>query len=159
MRLHGLRGLEFSEDDFTASGDENELWSFGDDVYRILRGFLSFRARLRPYVDALLAATATGGPPPMRPFWFAFPSQPEAAAVEDEYLFGPDVLVAPVTEPGTTTRPVYLPAGDDWLDPWTGIEHPGGGSITLPVPLDRMPILVRSGSDLTIDAVWFDHPA
>lgn len=156
MRLHGLRGLEFSEDDFTASGAENELWSFGDRVYAILRGFLFFRRRLRPYVEAVFAETVERGTPPMRPLWFAYPQDPALVAVEDEYLFGPDLLVAPVTAPGVTSRPVVLPAGSGWTDPWTGVTHPGGRTIDLPVPQDRMPILVRAGSDLGIDARWFD---
>lgn len=155
MRLHGLRGLEFSEDDFTASGDANELWSFGERVYGILRGFLFFRRRLRPYVERTFAETVAAGTPPMRPFWFAYPEQPGLADVEDAYLFGPDLLVAPVTEPGAASRPVRLPAGARWTDPWTGVTHDGGTTIALPTPLDRMPILVRDGSDLRIDAGWF----
>jgi alpha-D-xyloside xylohydrolase len=156
MRLHGFRGLAFSEDDFTASGGENELWSFGERVYAILRGFLSFRQRLRPYVEATLAETVRAAVPPMVPLWFAYPDQPAATAVEDEYLFGPNLLVAPVTEPGAVARPVWLPEGEDWIDPWTGTAHPGGTMIELPVPLERMPILVRSGSGLSIDESWFE---
>jgi alpha-D-xyloside xylohydrolase len=158
MRLHGLRGLEYSEDDFTASGAENELWSFGERVYGILRGFLFFRRRLQPYVEETFVATVEQGLPPMRPLWFAYPDQPDLAPVADQYLFGPDLLVAPVTEPGAMTRPVRLPAGENWIDPWTGTQHPGGTTIQLATPLDRMPVLVRSGSDLTIDAGWFAPP-
>jgi alpha-D-xyloside xylohydrolase len=158
MRLHGLRGLEFSEDDFTASGDENEVWSFGQRAYRILRSLLFFRERLRPYLDQQLAVAATSGVPPMRPLWFDDPDDPEAAAVEDQFLVGPDVLVAPVLESGASTRRLYLPRAVDWRDPWTGTVHPGGSWVTVEAPLEIVPFFVREGSSLSVDGTWFDAP-
>jgi alpha-D-xyloside xylohydrolase len=158
MRLHGLRGTTFSEDDFTASGDANEVWSFGERAYGILRGLLFFRERLRPYLDAQLAA-AVSGPPPMRPLWFDDPSDEEAFAVEDQFLVGPDLVVAPVLEPGATSRRLYLPRGSRWRDPWTGAVHDGGAWITVDAPLEQVPFLVRVDGMIDIDRTWFDVPA
>ena len=85
----------------TKSGDDNELWSFGERVYGVLRRFAFFRQRLRPTsIEAQLARAASSGEPPMRPLWFDDPDDAVATAIDDEYLFGPDVLVAPVLEPG-----------------------------------------------------------
>ena len=158
LRLHGLRGLEFSLDDWTKSGDANELWSFGDRAYEMLRSFVFFRERLRPYVEAQLATASASGVPPMRPLWFDDPADPEAVEVDDQYLFGPDLLVAPVTEPGLATRRVYLPRGADWRDPWTATTYTGGDWITLETPLDRLPVLVRLGGSIAIDASWLEVP-
>jgi alpha-D-xyloside xylohydrolase len=90
------------------------------------------------------------GLPPMRPLFVDFPDDPRAWEAEDAFLFGPDVLVAPVTEYGARSRRVYLPEGSTWLDPWTGTVHAGGTEIMLDAPLDRVPVLVRGGANVPI---------
>jgi alpha-D-xyloside xylohydrolase len=70
----------------------------------------------------------------------------------DAFLFGPDLLVAPVTEYGARSRRVYLPRGADWTDPWSGQTHPGGTEIVLDAPLERAPVLVREGAEVPIVA-------
>ncbi|MFM2091491.1 MAG: putative family 31 glucosidase, partial [Planctomycetota bacterium] len=66
--------------------------------------------------------------------------------VDDQHLFGDDLVVAPVLEPGATVRRLYAPAGAAWEDPWTGAVHAGGTWIDLPAPRDRVPVLARRGS-------------
>lgn len=127
------------------SGQDNEVWSFGEDVYRILVKFLFIRERLRPYIRSLMQAAHETGAPVMRPLYYDFPADPAAARVEDCYMFGPDLLVAPVMEAGVTARQVYLPAGCTWTDAFTGESYPGGQTATVPAPLDVIPVMVREG--------------
>lgn len=83
----------------------------------------------------------------MRPLWLAAPADPAAWTVEDEYLLGPDLLVAPVVRPGVATRPVYLPAGR-WREYWTGQVRSGPGPVT--VAAEQIPLFVRDGADLVL---------
>lgn len=77
-----------------------------------------------------------------------FPDDSSAWTVEDQFLFGPDLLVAPVTEFGARSRPVHLPAGTAWIDVHTGIEHAGGVTVEAQAPLARIPVFRRAGSTL-----------
>jgi alpha-D-xyloside xylohydrolase len=86
----------------------------------------------------------------MRPLFVDFPDDPEAWRVDDQFLLGPDVLVAPVTEYEARSRSVYLPAGTEWIDPWTGGTHPGGATLTVDAPLTRIPVFLRAGSSVPI---------
>jgi alpha-D-xyloside xylohydrolase len=158
VRLHGLRSQTYSSDSFTESGDDNEVWSFGQPAFEILKGLLFFRERLRPYVAEQFDLATRSGVPPMRPLWFDDPADAIAADVEDQFLFGPDLLVAPVLEAGATERRLYLPRGSAWTDPWTGERHPGGSWRTVEAPLQQVPFLVRDGARLEIDRGWFAAP-
>jgi alpha-D-xyloside xylohydrolase len=82
----------------------------------------------------------------MRALFMDFPNDPKVADLRDEYLFGPAILVAPVHEQGATTREVYLPAGVDWYNFWTGERSRGGQTLTVDAPIDRLPLFVRAGS-------------
>jgi len=92
------------------------------------------------------------GTPPMRPLFFDFPQDGTAYEVEDAFMFGPDLLVAPVLVAGARSRPVYLPAGTTWRDAWTGEAFEGGQWIEADAPLDRIPLYQRDGADLPIRA-------
>ena len=81
----------------------------------------------------------------MRPLFVDFPGDPVSWEVEDQFLFGGDILVAPVYTEGARERPVYLPAGSAWLDAWTGAEHAGGQWVTAPAPLELVPVYLRAG--------------
>ncbi|HEY1640256.1 MAG TPA: TIM-barrel domain-containing protein [Streptosporangiaceae bacterium] len=143
-RLHGVRepGTMIGADQ---TGADNEVWSFGEEVYQILRRLLFLRERLRPYVMDQMAAAAQTGLPPMRPLFVDFPADQAAWDVDDQYLFGPDILVAPVVTEGARERQVYLPAGATWLDAWTGAPQEGGAWVTAPAPLDKIPVYLREG--------------
>jgi alpha-glucosidase/alpha-D-xyloside xylohydrolase len=92
------------------------------------------------------------GIPAMRALWLHYPKDAEAARLGDEYLWGRDLLVAPVVEKGATTRHLYLPAGT-WFDWWTGERVEGGKWLDRPVDLATMPIYVRAGAILPLDPV------
>ena len=88
----------------------------------------------------------------MRAMWLHYPDDPKAVACDDQYLWGPDMLVAPVVEKGATERSVYLPTGD-WHDWWTGEPVAGGRRITRQVDLATMPLYVRAGAIIPLDPV------
>jgi alpha-glucosidase (family GH31 glycosyl hydrolase) len=75
-----------------------------------------------------------------------FPDDPKVAEIGDEYMFGPAFLVAPVTDQGQTTKPVYLPAGADWYNYWTHERFHGGQTVLVDAPIDKLPLFVRAGS-------------
>jgi alpha-D-xyloside xylohydrolase len=145
FRLHGMRQPTVGWD----VGGPNEVWSFGDEAYGIIRDLLFLRERLKPYILAQMAAAAETGTPPMRPLFFDFPADPACSAVEDQFMFGPDILVAPVVQQGVTGRSAYLPAGD-WYDAWTGEAHAGGVTLTVSAPLARIPVFVRDPALLAL---------
>ena len=147
FRMHGHRLPHVN--DF--AGGPNEVWSFGEEAYGILRGYLALRERLRPYVMSLMKAAHEDGIPPMRPLFLEFPEDPTCYDVEDQYLFGPDLLVAPILEAGARSRTVYLPTGPTWTDAWTGAAHDGGQTIVVDAPLERIPLFLRDGAHLPID--------
>lgn len=153
FRLHGDR-LPRTPLSQAMSGGPNEIWSYGDDAYVILSEVLRLRERIRPYVLEQMASAAQDGLPPMRPLWFDFPGDETAWAIEDQYLFGPSVLVAPVTTLGARSRQVYLPEGATWTDAFTGEPSPGGKWSTVPAPLERIPIFLRDGALVPLTA---DH--
>ena len=86
----------------------------------------------------------------MRGLFMDFGNDPKVANIGDEYMFGPALLVAPVTDQGHTTRDVYLPAGTDWYNFWTNERVHGGQTITVDAPIDIIPLFVRSGSILPL---------
>jgi alpha-D-xyloside xylohydrolase len=147
MRLHGDRepNQPFSTH---MSGGPNEVWSYGDEAYPILREHLLVRERLRPYVQELAEEAHRTGAPPMRPLFFDFPQDEAAWSVDDQFLLGPDLLVAPVAEAGARSRSVYLPHGAGWVDARTGESQKGGERREVPAPLERIPVFVRAGSAL-----------
>jgi len=86
----------------------------------------------------------------MRPLFVDFLSDSACYAVEDEYMFGPDLLVAPVLEAGARRRKVYLPGGSSWKDAWTDQPHTGGQWIDAEAPLERIPLFLRGDAMLPI---------
>jgi alpha-D-xyloside xylohydrolase len=160
FRLHGFRvskdpdfrplHTEGFESDDVFSGGPNEVWSYGEEAYGILKRYLFLRERLKPYIARLMQDAHVTGTPPMRPLFYDFPQDATAWEIEDEYMFGPDLLVAPVMRFGERARRVYLPEGARWTDAWTGTVHGGGSAITVEAPLDRIPLFTREGAALPI---------
>ena len=148
MRLHGNRVPD--ERVFRADGTEclpsgaaNEIWSFGDEAYEIIKNLIDFRETMRPYTRALMEQASATGAPVMRTMFFEFPDQPACWELRDQYMFGPDVLVAPVLDAGAATRTVYLPAGADWTDLHTGETFSGGRTVTCDTPLQTIPVFLK----------------
>jgi alpha-D-xyloside xylohydrolase len=151
MRLHGRRepmkppiGSGGGAD--CVSGADNEVWSFGPEVYEICKKYLFLRERLRPYIAEQMKAAAERGTPVMRPLFYDFSGDKQAWETEDEYMFGPGCLVAPILYPEQRERKVYLPEEAQWTDVWTGERYQGGGTITAAAPLDRIPVFSRDGT-------------
>lgn len=122
-----------------------EPWSFGEDFTRINRASIELRYRLLPYIYTLFHEAAANSAPPMRPLWFEFPADNAAAIVDDEFLVGDALLVAPVVLPGASKREIYFPRGSDWIDWYDGTHIAGGTRATFAAPLDRLPLFVRAG--------------
>ncbi len=121
-------------------------------VEPICRKYLELRYRLLPYLYSAVRECSTTGMPVMRALWLHYPDDARAAACGDQYLFGKNLLVAPVVEKGATTRQVYLPRGS-WYDFWTGEPIQGGREISRDVSLDIMPLYVRAGSILPLGPI------
>ena len=128
------------------SSDGNRLpWDYPQPADDIAASFLRLREALVPYTYTLADESVQTGLPINRPLYLDYPDQPAAYANPGEYLYGPDVLVAPVTTPGTvSTESVWFPPGQ-WTDWFTGATFTGPSEQTLTVPLDRMPVFVKAG--------------
>ena len=133
FRLHGTR-----------APDVNELWSYGPEAQSILTSYDRLRYRLMPYIYSVAWMTTKDGYTPMRPLAMDFRTDVRAQNIGDQFMYGPAILVNPVTEPGATTRHLYLPKAK-WYDFWTG-RATEGGAIDAAAPLERMPLYVRAGS-------------
>ena len=125
-----------------------EVWRFDAATQQILIKYLNLRYHLLPYIYTVSWQVTHDGYTMMRPLVMDFPQDKEARNTPDEYMFGPALLVSPVTEAGASSRPVHLPAGSSWIDFWTGKQAPGGETITAAAAIDTMPIFVRAGSIL-----------
>ena len=148
MRLHGNRNpQEGYGAEQIGSGSDNEIWSFSDEAYEISKKYIFLRERLRDYIRAQMKKAHEDGTPVMRPVFYDFPADQESWNVEDAYLFGPDLYVAPVMEDHVMEREVYLPAGTAWFNAWTGEKYEGGQKITVAAPMDTIPVFVKEGAD------------
>jgi alpha-D-xyloside xylohydrolase len=134
FRVHGTR-----------TTNTNELWSYGSDAQSILTSFDRLRYRLMPYIYSLAWMTTNEDYTPMRALAMDFRTDERAQNVGDEFMYGPAILVNPVTEPSATSREVYLPKAR-WYDFWTGHALDGPAAISEPAPLERIPLFVRAGS-------------
>ena len=148
MRLHGDREPRQPQVGTTGgasccSGAANEVWSYGEKVYEICRKYMEYRERMRPYTRRLMKEAHEKGTPVMRTLFYMYPEDSACWDVEDEYMYGPDVLVAPVLYAGQTKRSVYLPEGDNWVEFATGKEYTGGQRVVADAPLDVIPVFVR----------------
>jgi alpha-glucosidase/alpha-D-xyloside xylohydrolase len=121
-------------------------------VEEICRKYLNLRYQLLPYLYSAVADTHETGLPLMRSLWLAYPEDAKASAVEDAYLWGDSVLVAPVIEPGATHRTTYLPHGV-WWDYWTNARLEGGLEVTRKVDLETIPLYVKAGAIVPIGPV------
>lgn len=150
MRLHGDRRPQkmlFKEDGTPAlfTGGDNEVWSFGDEVYEILKKYIELREKMRPYIRGLMKEAHEKGVPIMRTMFYEFPQDKICWELKDQYMFGADILVAPITTEDTYERQVYLPKGATWVDAHDGEIYEGGQTICCQAPLDIIPIFLKQG--------------
>ena len=146
MRLHGNRNRhgEKKRDVKEPSGDPNELWSFGEDNYKVLKGLVMLRERLRPYIEKHMEIASETGAPVMRPMFFDFPEDEKCYTLGEQYMFGDDILFAPIVNMGQTVKSVYLPKGE-WVLTKTG-ETFTQGSYEISAKPDEFIAFVRKGA-------------
>ena len=128
---------------------EHLPWAHGPEIEAICRRYAELRYRLLPYTYTLAWQSHTTGLPLMRPLVLNYPDDPAVWELGSEYLWGDDLLVAPVTRQGAIAWPVYLPAGT-WYDYWTQQRYDGGQGVSVEAPLDRLPLFVRGGAILPL---------
>jgi alpha-glucosidase len=134
MRVHAETG-----------SPDKEPWSFGPEREAINKRTIELRYELLPYIYNVMQQAGETGVPAMRPLFLEYPSDEAVASMDDEFLFGSDLLVAPILREGEAGRAVYLPKGD-WYDYWTGKFFAGGTNIHVPIRMDSFPIFVRGGA-------------
>lgn len=142
-----------------------EIWNFGEKgtpFYDAIEKFIKLRYRLMPYIYSLAGSVYLENATIMRSLFFDFGADEKTYGIRDEFLFGKNILVCPVTEPmyylpgnreiacAKKTRDCYLPAGADWIDFWSGEYFAGGQSVERDTPLDRIPLFVKAGTILPV---------
>lgn len=125
-----------------------EPWEYGDDAVAIYKRYAWLRENLLPYIVRSAEEANATGIPLMRPMPFAFPDVPMLANCDDQYMFGPDILIAPVLGPGTS-RTVLLPPGR-WTDFWTAETYDGGRAHEAATPIDRIGIFLQPGAFIPV---------
>jgi len=150
MRMHGDRLpyeeiIDVSGVRRQRSGGPSEVWSFGAETQEILEKYIDIRERLRPYMRKTMDQARDSGLPVMRAMFFEFPDDDAAWDLNDQYMLGDDLLVAPVVNQGESSRSVYLPAGMTWKCLNDGQEYEGGQTIDAAAPLHTIPVFTRAG--------------
>jgi alpha-D-xyloside xylohydrolase len=146
LRIHGYK-------------THTEFWNWLPGTQRILADYDAFRYRMLPYIYSMAWQVTSAGSTMMRALALDFREDAKALTIDDEYLFGPSLLVAPVTTPHADHRPVYLPKGSEWTDVWTGERHPGGTTVEASAPVERIPLFAKAGTILPLGPVmeWHDQ--
>lgn len=156
MRLHGDRDPHIDPvskeigGGMCGTGAPNEVWSYPKHVEDMMVSYIQMRNRLKPYITEVMLEAHEKGTPVIKPIFYDFSEDAAAWNVEDEYLFGHDILCAPVLSAGVTSRKVYLPAGAEWMEVRTGKVYEGGQSIEAEAPMEWMPIFVKNGRELPL---------
>lgn len=125
---------------------DKEPWRFGAHYEAIVRKYIQLRYRLLPYLYTTIEEAHRTGVPLWRPPILNFQADENTANLDDQFMIGDALLVAPVLREGERGREVYLPTGALWHDFWTGAPHRGGDMLRIDAPLDHLPIFVRAGS-------------
>ena len=148
MRVHGNRNRhgEKKRDVKEPSGDPNEIWSFGERNFPILRDLVLLRERLRPYIETQMQIASEKGYPVMRPMFFDYPDDETCYSLGEQYLFGSDILFAPIVNRGQTEKDVYLPEGE-WMLTKTK-EVFGKGWHTVNAEINEFVAFVRKGAQV-----------
>ncbi|KAK9416752.1 hypothetical protein SUNI508_09450 [Seiridium unicorne] len=153
MRLHGDREPQQPQHGTTGgatcrSGANNEVWSYGPEVYEICKKYMLIRENMRDYTRTLMKEAHEKGTPVIRPLFYEFPQDKKSWEIGQQYMYGAKYLCCPVLEPGLTKVPVYLPPlkdGANWASFSGDTTFEGGQSIEVDCPLDTMPVFVRKG--------------
>ncbi len=148
MRLHGSRnGHDRTRDILEPTGGDNEIWSFGERNFPILKDLIMLRERLRPYIAKHMVIASETGVSVMRPLFFDYPEDSVVYNVGDEYMFGDDILFAPISARGQTKRSVYLPEGE-WVLARNHETYQGGAWYEVSAEIDEFIAFVRKGVEV-----------
>lgn len=150
MRLHGCRQpgetiVNQAGEVREWTGAENEIWSYGEGNYAIMAKFIRIRELMRDYIRGLMMEAHETGSPVMRAMFYEFPEDENCWNIQDAYMFGPDILVAPVCHEKAIKRSVYLPAGTFFLHAGTGQRYEGGTWYEVEADIDTLPVFLREG--------------
>lgn len=150
MRIHGCRlpGTDIynkSGEKREWTGADNEVWSYGEEACEIMIKFINVRELMRDYTRELMRQAHETGAPVMRALFYEFPDDKKCYDIADSYMYGSDVLVAPVCHEHKTSRMVYLPKGVKWICAIDGKEYEGGQSYEISAPLSTLPVFLRDG--------------
>lgn len=150
MRLHGDRSpqtpLTHADGSPTmATGADNEIWSFGDENTPILEKYICLREKMRPYIRELMKEAHELGRPVIRPMFYEFPGDRTCWNLQEQYMFGSDLLVAPIVYEDTYEREVYLPEGAGWQLLYDGSEFAGGQTVKVSAEIGQIPVFIRDG--------------
>jgi alpha-glucosidase len=154
---NGAFSPRFIMNSWKPDGMFNSPW-LHPEVLPLIRDAIRFRYRLMPYLYSLYRRAATHGEPMLRPTFFDFEADPRTLADGDDFMLGPNLLVASVVEPGARRRTVYLPNGPSrWLDFWSGRPYASGREVDVPAPLGIVPLFVPAGGMIPLtDSNAFD---
>ncbi len=152
MRLHGSR---IRPSNYVArhpgvkeqSGGDNEIWSFGERNYRIIKELIEIREKLKDYTCKYMDIASSTGAPIMRPMFWDYPEDEICYTLEDQYMYGGEILFAPIYEQGCTDRGVYLPGGR-WVSVKDGHIEEGRKTIRCHAEIDEFIAFVKEGSDV-----------
>ena len=150
LRMHGDRGpynippLDTRDwgGGYLHTGQPNELWSYGEENFAIMKHYYAIRMQMHDYIKGLYRQAQENGSPLMRAMFYEFPQDDRCWRLQDQYMFGDRYLVAPVLRPHAASRTVYLPQGQ-WRLTSTGEVLPGGQEVPVRAPLDYMPVFER----------------
>ena len=147
MRLHGNRNRHGAPSSvIEPSGDPNEIWSFGEECFEVIKSILKIRENLRPYICEQMKTASEKGWPVMRPMFFMYPDDERCYSINDQYFFGDDILFTPITDLGVTEREVYLPDGE-WCLARNGACYTGGVH-KVKAEVNEFIAFVRKGADV-----------
>ena len=151
LRMHGDRhphkkALGYDGGGQCESGAENEIWSYGEEAQEIFIKYLNIRENLKPYISHLFKETHEVGAPIMRPVFYDFPKDKMAWEVDNQYMFGSELLIAPIINYKQREREVYLPKGNQWVNINTNEVYEGGQSVVVEAPLEVIPVFCKKGS-------------
>lgn len=125
------------------TGAPNEIWSYGKENEVIFTKYIKIRDLLIDYIDNLMEDAHRTGNPLMRPLFYEFPEDVKAWDVDNIYMFGEKLLVAPIIHKDETEKEVYLPNSTEWIDIFDQKEYKGGQVVKVDAPLDKIPVFVR----------------
>ncbi len=147
MRLHGNRVRHGEKNNVKEpTGDPNEIWSFGEENFEILRDLVLLRERLRPYIQKQFDEASEKGYPVVRPMFFEYPDDEVCYMLDSQYMFGDDILFAPIVKQGQTVKTVYIPDGE-WILTKDKTVYTKG-TYEIHAEIDEFVAFVKKGSDV-----------